>query len=206
MRLPAPLHRSVLQVTGSIVESMKFQCELRSDFLQPSLLPSIIKDVTMPSDKDKITLIMERHGLSSLELWVMREKGDEQAANCMPESGGKIVQNKLRVVRTGSTMIMNLFVELDRGKLEDGSWSFGKLNDTERVKSLPGLVHHNKMCEFTVNSSLNHILEDMVAITTMELGKREQVGKFIGKVKSSRRGSASGCDQDLGRESLDEER
>lgn len=70
-------------------------------------------------------------------------------------------------------MIVNLLVQLDRGKLEYGSRSFGQLNDTHRVKRLSRLVHHNEMGKITVNSSLDYILKDMMAITTMELGKGE---------------------------------
>lgn len=53
----------------------------------------------MSSHKHKVTLIMKGHGLSSLELWVMREKGDKETTNCMTKSGGKVVQDELRVVR-----------------------------------------------------------------------------------------------------------
>lgn len=201
---PGPLDWSILQVAGCVVEAMELEGELRADLLQSSPFPAVIKHVSVATDKDKVALIVEGHGLATFELGGVREEGHEKASNSVSQASGKVVQDELWSVSTGTTMVVDLFVQLQGSKLEDSSGALGKLHNTKAVRDLPGLVDNHQVTEILLDRHLNDILKDMMAFATMKFGARKEIRQFISKHKSFVTSTTGRSDQDFWWDSLDE--
>ena len=58
----------------------------------------------MSSEKQEITLVMQSYHLATLELGKRREQRLKHSSDGMSKAGGKIIQDKLRVMRCCSCM------------------------------------------------------------------------------------------------------
>lgn len=61
-------------------------------------------DAPMPSEEQKVSLIVQRDNLPSLKLRHWRKSCLEHAANSVPKTGYKVVQNEFWIVRCSARM------------------------------------------------------------------------------------------------------
>lgn len=78
----------------------------------------------MMSKKDEISLIMESHNRSCLELWFLGEERGEESANSASNFSIEIVENEFRVMVGWSAVTVNILVECLVRDFENRSWSF----------------------------------------------------------------------------------
>ena len=70
------------------------------------------EDVSVVSEENEISLIVESDNSSAFELLVLGEKGGKQSTNFDTDFGVKVVQYKLRDMLSGNSMMFDFFLEL----------------------------------------------------------------------------------------------
>jgi hypothetical protein len=75
-----PLKLTKLGVKSSFLEPSQFESEPGSKLLQVAPF-SVLENVSMPSKKDKVSLIVESSDLTAFKLWDVRKERSKHASN-----------------------------------------------------------------------------------------------------------------------------
>jgi hypothetical protein len=96
---------------------LQLQTESGSNFLKIHLYLALflilLENISMMSEKDKISLIVEGHNPSSFEFWLLWEQSGKESANSSTQFCVEIIQNQFRIVIGGVTMVMDILIQLD---------------------------------------------------------------------------------------------
>lgn len=136
---------------------MKFERKLRADFLEPGSLALLIKNVSVPAHKDKVSLVVECHDLPPRELRDVREEGNKEPAYSMAQARAKVVQDQFRRMRAGAAVVVDLLVQPNTGQLEDSRGSCWELYKADRIKAFPGFVDNYQMRILPLDGTLHNI-------------------------------------------------
>lgn len=68
----------------------------------------------MPSEEQKVPLIMQRHDLSALELWKSREESLEHSSDGVAETGDEVVEDEFGIVCCGAGVALHLIARMGR--------------------------------------------------------------------------------------------
>lgn len=77
------------------------------------------EDVPVVSEKDEVSLVVESHNSSALELGVLGEQRSEESSDFDTDFGVEVVQDELGNVLGGDCVVLDLFLELNVGHFED---------------------------------------------------------------------------------------
>jgi len=77
------------------------------------------EDVPVVSEKDEVSLVVESHYSSALELGILGEKRSEESSDFDTDFGVEVVQDELGNVLGGDCVVLDFFLELDVGHFED---------------------------------------------------------------------------------------
>src|SRR3989338_4202840 len=93
-----------------------FQLESKSwsALFYPSGL-KVLEDVSMVTEKDKVSLIVERDHSAPFELWLLWKQRSKHATQRMPQSGIEVVQDELREMIARIRRALDLLAILDAG-------------------------------------------------------------------------------------------
>lgn len=117
---------SKLRVQSTKLKGVKFESEARAAFLEVGTRSIFGKLITMMSEENEITLVVECEDLATSEGGVLREESGYHAAYAMTCHGVEVVENQLWVVIMAcwSSMIWYLFSQFDSRHAESSCWAF----------------------------------------------------------------------------------
>lgn len=165
------VHRTSVLPLGFLLDTplqtSQSQRELRTQLLQTySLL--VLEHISVASEKDPVTLVVKSDHLTTHKLGLLGEQGLEKSSDSLTESGGKVVEDKLRNMISASTMANNLLGQLERRDGEVESGSSGKMDERQAVDLLLVLVDDNQVCVISLNAHLGDLLHVEVAHSLLE--------------------------------------
>mmetsp|Transcript_6379 Transcript_6379/g.17853 ORF Transcript_6379/g.17853 Transcript_6379/m.17853 type:complete len:287 (+) Transcript_6379:161-1021(+) len=178
-----PLKLSVLGIEGSLLEALQAEGEARSQLLQAGLdngplldlrflagpcfghlpLLLLVKDVAMVPEEHEVPLVVKSYSTAPPERWVLAEQRGKHPAHAMPQPGVEVVQNQLRLVRSGPPTVWDVLTQLEVRQPEVRSRAVRKVSHQEAVHLLPVLIDYNHVAEATAVSKLDDLFQLVVA-------------------------------------------
>ena len=89
-----------------------------SNFLHIYPLVFISKNVSMMTEEDEVSLVVESYHTTAFELGVLREQGGEETAYLYAYFGVEVVQDHLGDVLTGHRVMLDVLLKFNAGNLE----------------------------------------------------------------------------------------
>lgn len=95
------------------------QGESGSDLLHVDSFVALCEDVTMVSEEDEVSLVVEGHYSSSFELGILWEQRGKESSDFDTDFGVKVIEYEFGYVLGGNGMMLDILLELDAGHLEN---------------------------------------------------------------------------------------
>lgn len=121
-----------LTIESSLLEPLQLQREPGPQLLQINSL-SVLEDITMSPEEDKVALVVQGSDLTTLEFGDVGEEGSEHSSDGVTETGVKVVEDQFWLVRGCASVSFDIFAELDRAQLEMCCGSVRQMNQRQRV-------------------------------------------------------------------------
>ena len=106
-RLVDELVLSLLLIQGAKLERVQLQSEPGTDFFEGSLRTILVKLVSMLSEEDKVSLIVQCDDSTRLQVRHLREERCEHATNPVTEHRVKVVHDQLWVRLTRCSTVVH---------------------------------------------------------------------------------------------------
>jgi|SRR5579862_4646275 len=125
---------------------------------------TIFEYIPMPSKEYEIPLIVQSNDLSSLELWLFRQKTLKKSRNANPQPRREIIQNQFGQVTRRIPVAGDRLTRLDIGHAEPGRGTIGEVNEGDCVNLFTGafFVDHEHVCEASFRCAFGESLEGEV--------------------------------------------
>ena len=106
-------------------------------------------------------MIMESHYTPFFQFRVLREQTGDHPAHSGSEHGVEVVKDEFRGDEQSivSSVVQNVFVELDAGDPKGSSRSFGKMRENERVRIAPLLLPDHDVGEVALLAPLDYVAD-----------------------------------------------
>ena len=103
---------------------------------------TLSKYVSVMSEENEVSLVVEGNDSSALELRILREQRGKEPANFETDFGVKVVENEFRNVLSCHTMMLDILLERQTRDLEHTQHSF-KMPDKQLIPSVVVPYDHN---------------------------------------------------------------
>jgi len=101
-------------IQGAQLQTVQFQCEPRSNFLQRRATSILVELVAMVTEEYKVTLIVHGDHAPAPKVWDLREEGGQHSADAAAKLCVEVIHDELRVgFAWGCTVIRNFLSQLD---------------------------------------------------------------------------------------------